>query len=200
MARSQVFPAALSQPDQPEKVAPPAGVAVSLTAAPIVREAEQTFPFAPQLIPPTSLVTVPFPAVATERVKVFSVNVAVTDRAASIVTVQFPVPVQAPDHPVKLELADGAAVNVTGVPKLKEAEQVAPQLIPAGLLVTVPPPFPVFATERANTFNVKVAVTVFAVLIVTVQEVPETLSQPDQPVKSESAEGRGERVTTVPLL
>jgi hypothetical protein len=113
MARSQRFPVVLSHPDQPVKVAPLAGAAVSLTAVPMVKVAEQTVPFAPQLIPSTSLVTVPFPAVVTKRVKVFNANVAVTFFAASIVKMQLPVPEQAPDHPVKVEFAAGAAVRVT---------------------------------------------------------------------------------------
>src|SRR5437879_9575658 len=67
-------------------------------------------------------------------------KVAVTEVAALIVTVHVPVPVQAPLQPVKVEPAAGAAVRVTTVPVVKEVEQVAPQEIPAGELVTVPAP------------------------------------------------------------
>ncbi|TAJ20096.1 MAG: hypothetical protein EPO65_04830 [Dehalococcoidia bacterium] len=69
-------------------------------------------------------------------------NVAVTVFAASIVTTQLPVPVQAPDHPVNVEVASGVAVRVTEVPEPNVAEQSAPQVIPAGAEVTVPRPVP----------------------------------------------------------
>ena len=57
--------------------------------------------------------------------------------------VQVPVPSHGPaPHPVNVDPAAGVAVNVITVPLAKPAEHVAPQLIPAGLLVTVPVPFP----------------------------------------------------------
>ena len=68
------------------------------------------------------------------------------------------VPVQAPDQLVNVEPAAGAAVNVTDVPLLKLAEHVLPQLIPAGLLVTVPVPVPARVRVRAYCAT-KVAVT-----------------------------------------
>jgi hypothetical protein len=72
------------------------------------------------------------------------VNVAVTERAWVIVTVQVPVPVQAPLQPVKVEPVDAVAVRVTLVPLVKVALQVAPQLTPVGLELTVPDPVPLF--------------------------------------------------------
>jgi hypothetical protein len=63
--------------------------------------------------------------------------VAVTDLLASIVTVHGPVPVHAPLHPAKTALPLTTTVNVTE-PPAKAALQVLPQLMPAGLLVTVP--------------------------------------------------------------
>ena len=57
-------------------------------------------------------------------------------------------PVQAPLQPVKLEPAAAAAVSVTLVPSVKSAWQVAPQAIPAGLLVTVPLPAPAALTRE----------------------------------------------------
>ena len=77
------------------------------------------------------------------------VKVAVTDLAAVIGTMQVPVPVQAPVHPVKVEVASGVAVRVTEVPESKEAEQVEPHEIPAGEDETVPPPVPAFDAESA---------------------------------------------------
>ena len=76
-------------------------------------------------------------------------NVAVTVVAAESVTTQLPVPVHPPPlQPVKAEPAFGAAVSVTTVPLVKLAAQVAPQSMPAGLLVTVPVPAPALATVR----------------------------------------------------
>jgi hypothetical protein len=54
------------------------------------------------------------------------------------------------------------AVSVTLEPTLKLALHVLPQLIPAGLLVTVPLPLPDLDTESANVFNANVAVTLLA--------------------------------------
>src|SRR5207247_7159890 len=90
-----------------------------------------------------ALVTVPLPVPAgvTVRVEVCTVKVAVTVVAAESVTTHVPAPEQLPPlQPVKVEPAAGVAVSVTAVPLVKLAEQVAPQVIPAGALVTVPLP------------------------------------------------------------
>ena len=68
----------------------------------------------------------------------------------SIVTVQVPVPEQAPLQPTKMELASVVAVRLTTVPELKLAVQVLPQLIPTGLEVTVPVPVPLLEMVRAK--------------------------------------------------
>ncbi|NKE70328.1 hypothetical protein MNODULE_06195 [Nitrospiraceae bacterium HYJII51-Mn-bac16s-1-B09] len=143
----QEVPAALSQPDQPAKIELAEGAAVSVIDVPLLKDAEQV---APQLIPAGLLVTVPVPDpfLATVRVKLFSVNVAVTDLAASMVTTQGPVPVQAPDHPVKSVSSAGAVVRVTVVAALKNAEQLLPQSMPAGEEVMVPVPLPSLLTVR----------------------------------------------------
>ena len=65
-------------------------------------------------------------------------------------TEQAPVPEQAPDHPVKVDPAAGVSVRLTEVPLLKFALQVPGQLMPAGLLVTVPAPDPVTLTDNGN--------------------------------------------------
>ena len=75
-----------------------------------------------------------------------AVKVAVTEALPVNVTLQAPVPVQAPDQPANVELVLGAAVSVTMVPLVKLALHIAPQLIPAGLLMTVPAPVPALWT------------------------------------------------------
>src|SRR2546425_3051478 len=132
-------------PLQPLKVEPAAGAAVSVTAVPLAKLAAQV---APQVMPAGLLVTVPapVPALETVSVKVCRVKVAVTVVAAESVTVQAPVPEQPPLQPVKIEPAAGAAVSVTAVPLAKLAAQGAPQVMPAGLVVTVPAPAPALET------------------------------------------------------
>ena len=77
-------------------------------------------------------------------------NVAVTLTALFMVTVHVPVPEHPPpDQPVNVEPAAGTGVSVTGVPGAKEAEQVDPQLIPAGEDVTAPDPAPALVTVSA---------------------------------------------------
>ncbi len=72
-----------------------------------------------------------------------AVNVAVTERAADIDTVQPPEPEQPlPLQPLnRLPLA-ALADSVTVVPLLKFALHVPPQLIPAGDELTMPEPLP----------------------------------------------------------
>jgi len=65
-------------------------------------------------------------------------NVAVAAKLLFIVTVQELVPLQAPLHPAKYPPLTAATVNLTFVPDANEALHVGEQLIPAGLLVTVP--------------------------------------------------------------
>ncbi len=137
-------------PLQPLKLEPAAGAAVSVTEVPLANAEEQV---APQETPAGALVTVPLPAPAllTVSVKDCKAKVAVTEVAALIVTVQVPLPVQPPPlQPLKLEPAAGAAVKATKVPLVNEAEQVVPQEMPAGLLVTVPLPVPVLETVSAR--------------------------------------------------
>ncbi|KJR40355.1 hypothetical protein MCHI_003780 [Candidatus Magnetoovum chiemensis] len=75
-----------------------------------------------------------------------AVNVAVTLFPESIVTVHVPVPLQPPPlQPVNVDPEFAVAVNVTEVPKEYDSEQLLPQSIPDGELVTLPEPVP--ATE-----------------------------------------------------
>ena len=72
-------------------------------------------------------------------------KVAPTVVLAVSVTTQAPVPVQAPVHPPKVELVLTASVSVTEVPLGKLAVQAVGQLMPAGLLITVPVPVPLLS-------------------------------------------------------
>src|SRR6267154_5912067 len=64
------------------------------------------------------------------------------------VTTHAPVPAQPPLQPRKAEFVSAVAVSVTTELLVKLAVHVAPQLIPAGELVTVPVPAPIFTTVR----------------------------------------------------
>src|SRR5205823_13880690 len=125
-------------------------VLLSVMVVPLVKLAEQV---TPQLIPAGELVTVPLPvpALLTVSAKLGRLKVAVTVVAAMTVTVQAPVPEHPPPlQPVKVEPAAAVAVSVTAVPLVKLAEQVAPQVMPAGVLVAVPLPVPALETVRVK--------------------------------------------------
>jgi len=77
---------------------------------------------------------------------VATLNVAVTEASAAAIMLQAPAPLQAPDQPANVELAFGVAVNVIAVPAAKLALHVVPQLMPAGVLLTVPAPVPAATT------------------------------------------------------
>ena len=81
---------------------------------------------------------------------------------------------------------------------MKAALQVEPQLIPLGLLVTVP--LPDFVTVNVLVVRAKVAVTAFAAVILTVQVVAVPVQAPDHPENAELADAAAVRVTEVPLL
>jgi hypothetical protein len=105
-----------------------------------------------------------------------------------------PLPLQPPN----VDPADGVAVNVTVVPLMKVELQVAPQSIPAGLLVTVPRPSPDFVTVRVNVLGAaKLAVTVWSVFMTTIQEPVPLQPPPLQPVNVEPAAGAAVRVTVL---
>lgn len=134
-------------PLHPVKVEPTSGVAVRVTVVPWGKVAEHV---APQSMPAGLLVTVPEPVPVLPTVTVRTISkVAVTVVSALIAKVHVPVPVQPPPlHPVKVELAPAVAVRITDVFGPKPAEQVAPQSMPPGLLVTVPEPAPALITVR----------------------------------------------------
>jgi hypothetical protein len=72
------------------------------------------------------------------------VNVAETDSLLASTSAHAG-PLHAPPNPVKFEPEAAVAVSVTSVPEVKLAVQVDGQLIPAGLLVTLPLPASVTA-------------------------------------------------------
>jgi hypothetical protein len=112
------------------------------------------------------------------------------------------VPVQGPPHPAKVEFCPGDSVSVTRVPVAKLALQVGPQLIPEGLLVTVPVPLPPTVTDRTAWATLKVAVTCWLVVSVKVQvgALMALQEPPLQPAKDEFEAAVAVRVTWVPLL
>ncbi len=110
---------------------------------------------------------------------------------------QAPVPEQFPDHPAKVAPEKGVGVNVTDEPATKEAEQaVFGQLMPAGLLVILPPELLVLDTLSGK---VKVAVTLCAKFIVTLH-VPVPEQPPLQPINVPPASGVAVSVTMAPGL
>src|SRR5436190_5973660 len=111
-----VRPETESHPLQPlRNTEPNCGETVSVTVVPLTYGSEQS---APQLIPPGLDVTVPLPRPLLFTVSVnSSLNVAVTVRAALIVTVQdAPAAESQPLHPLNLEPDAATAVSVTVVP------------------------------------------------------------------------------------
>jgi hypothetical protein len=77
-------------------------------------------------------------------------KVALIDFAASMVTLQGPVPVQTPPQPANVEPESGVVVKLTTEPLSKFAEQLGPQEIPGGELAMVPVPVPLFETVRVK--------------------------------------------------
>ena len=176
-------------PDQPVKTDPAFAEAVSVICVPTANDSLHLLLLALQLIPAGLLTTWPAPAPAsvTVRVAVCAVNIAVTLSAVFIVTVHVPVPLHpAPPQPAKVEPLAGAAVSTTCEPLAKLALHAAPQLIPEGLLVTVPDPLPPTATDNKKLGAVvNVAVTLSPALIVTVQAPVPLHPAPLQPAKVE---------------
>src|SRR5439155_19294799 len=128
-------------------------------------------------------------------------NVPVTERLSFIVSVHVvAVPPQAPPQPLNRAWLPGVAVSVTVAPTLKLAEQLDPQVIPAGLLVTTPAAEPRVVTVSVTEIGANVAMTVVAAVSVSVQ-VPVPLHPPPlHPAKTDPAAAVGVSVTVVPLL
>ena len=94
--------------------------------------------FVGQVVPPQVAERVPFEPAERLRVKVFNVKLAVAVPAE--LKVQVPVPVHAPDQPVKVEPVDAVAVRVIVEPTFTDAEQVVPQLMVPPAIVPEPVP------------------------------------------------------------
>jgi hypothetical protein len=138
-------------------VEPEAGVAVRVTVVPVLRLAEQVLP---QLMPAGLLVTVPLPvpALLTVSEYVMGMRLKAAVQLMLLLTVMLPVEQAAsPDQPAKMEPLAATGVRVTAAPLTKLLEQLVPQLMPAGELVTVPLPAP-----ARLTVTVKVAAGVVA--------------------------------------
>jgi hypothetical protein len=113
------------------------------------------------------------------------------------VIVTLPVAVQLPNQPANVDPEAAVAVNVTAVPLLRVVEQELPQLIPVGLLVTVPVPVPARFTESVYVLiRLKTAVQVMLAFIVTVPSMQSAF--PDQLAKVEPLTGAALKLTTVP--
>src|SRR5438445_731439 len=130
-------------------------------------------------MPPSLDVTVPLPkptvTLLTVRVNRCMLKVAVTDLDAFMVTVQVvPETVSQPLQPPKVDP-------------------------PLALAVSVPLPVPPLLTVRVNRCTLKVAVTDLDAFMVTVQVMPETVSQPLQPPKVDPPLALAVSVTIVPL-
>jgi hypothetical protein len=100
-------------------------------------------------MPAGVLVTVPAPVPALVTVSFIGMGtkLAVTVFVTFMATVQVvTVPAQPPDQALNLEPAAAVAVSLTLVFVVKSALQIAPQLIPAGVLVRVPTPVPDLVT------------------------------------------------------
>jgi hypothetical protein len=134
-------PAPLQAPVQPANSEPLAGEAVKVTGVPLAKIALQVLG---QLMPDGLLVTAPDPPPLSERVRAelgTEVKLAWIAVAAVTVTVQALTPLQPPPvQPAKLNPLAAEAVSVTWVFGENWVLQVLPQLIPDGVLVTVPVP------------------------------------------------------------
>ena len=154
-------------------------------------------------VPPTSAERLSGKIAATSAILVVLswTKVGVTVVFAEMVTLQVTPLHPPPDHPAKVEPAAAVAVKVIGVPVWKLAVQVAPQLMPDGLLVTVPEPLPAGVTDSMKLgITVKVAVTVVLPVIVTVHSAVPLHPSPLHPVKVEPEAALAVNVTGSPVI
>ena len=126
------------------------------------------------------------------------VKLAVTLLAVLMVTVQVPVPEQAPLQPVKVEPTSGAAdkISVCALEKeiLQEALDEGQKTLPDAPPEIAPLPVPALLNVRMAE---KFAVTSLAASMVTVQVVADPVQAPLQPLNNAPALGVAVKVTTV---
>src|SRR5262249_52759637 len=104
-----------------------------------------------------------------------------------------------PVQPMKFDPAVAAAVSVTTVPPANGAAHVAPQLMPAGTLVTVPVPVPDLVTVSVKgTGASNCALTDVAAVTATTHVPVPGQPPPLHPAKVEGAVGVAVNVTVVP--
>jgi hypothetical protein len=108
------------------------------------------------------MVPVPLPDAATVRLS-GGANAAFTFAALGPMDkLHAPVPEHAPVQPPKAEPPAGTAVKTTLDPFAKFEEQVGPQLMPAGALVTCPLPLPIRETLTGDDVELNRAPTAWA--------------------------------------
>ena len=183
---------------KPRTMSRPA-VSVSVTWVPPAKLALQV---GAQLIPEglLEIVPVPVPAKLTVSTGTFwlALKLAVTCWLALSVRLQVGLlPLQTPVHPVKDEFWPAVSVSVTWVPLAKLVLQVGAQLIPPGLLATVPVPAPASVTVSTTAFwmALKLAVTCWLALSVRLQVGLLPLHPPVHPANDELAAAASVRVT-----
>jgi hypothetical protein len=116
-----------------------------------------------------------------------------------MVTVQLPVPEHAPPHPVNADPVVGVAASVTTAFAGNPAEQVDPQMIPAGALATAPVPLPAWLTDNEYC-GTKSADTNVSAVSDTVHVPLPAHAAPLHPANADPAAGIAERDTDVPIL
>jgi hypothetical protein len=204
MLTVQVAPTVLVQPVKLTKVEPASAVAVRVTEVPLSNACVCEVQAVPQEIPAGLDVTLPVPLPLFVNARLYwRLKVTVTLAAAVMLTVQL-VPLVLV-HPLKLtnrEPASAIALSVTDVPLSNGCVcemQAAPQEIPAGVDVTLPVPVPLFVSARLY-WRLKVAVTLRAADIATVQVAPLVESQPLKLTNRDPGSGAAVNVTDTPVL
>jgi hypothetical protein len=160
-------------------------------------------PPVPHRMVPLVLETVPLPAPmrSTSSVCWSTVNSAVTLIMSSTITVHVGTEPEhtPPDQLVNVEPTAGVAVSSTMVPFGNDEAQVAPQLMPATSLATVPCPVPDLVTVRNSLPMTNAALTVVSPTMVSVQTLVGSAAQsPPQPMNVEPPAAAAVNVTTSP--